>query len=107
MRLRELEAEFLKIKDSRTYSRQDSIDGADGIMFLCPLCFAENKGPVGTHRVICWFSHVDAAMDPKPGRWNPSGSGLDDLTFVGPGAASVKLIGGCNWHGFVKDGEAA
>lgn len=30
---------------------------------------------------------------------------LSDLTFIGPGAASV-LVTGCGWHGFVKNGEA-
>ncbi len=49
-------------------------------------------------------------LDPK-GRWTPSGTGLDDLTFV-PGnparAVSVLLTNpdGCGWHGYIRDGEA-
>jgi hypothetical protein len=36
------------------------------------------------------------------------GTGYDDLTLNGdpPGSArSVLLTGGCNWHGFITDGE--
>lgn len=82
---------------------------ADGVMFLCPKCFAENAGPVGTHTVICWFvGKVPDDVDPKPGRWTPTGEGLSDLTFV-PSAGrsqSVLLTGGCGWHGFVVNGDA-
>lgn len=86
----------------------ESLAEADGVMFLCPKCFADNKGEVGTHSVICWFvGKVPDDVCPKPGRWNPSGTGLHDLTFVGHGAVSVLLTGGgCAWHGFVKNGDA-
>jgi hypothetical protein len=80
---------------------------AHGVCFLCPKCFTENQGPIGTHAVICWFvgKVPDSAM-PGPGRWNPSGTSLDDLTFIGPGAYSVALTGGgCAWHGFVTNGR--
>lgn len=80
---------------------------ADGVMYLCPLCFKNNGGAIGTHRVLNWFvGKVPDDVDPKPGRWNPSGTGLHDLTFVGPGAVSVLLTGGCGWHGFVSNGNA-
>lgn len=79
---------------------------AEGVEFLCPKCYAENGGPMGTHLVICWFTGVPLDIDPKPGRWNPSGAGLDDLTFVEPGSTSVLLQGGCGWHGHVRSGEA-
>ncbi len=106
--LRELDACFLHDhKPDGSSHMSPDIAGADGIMFLCPKCFAENKGPVGTHSIICWFvGRVADDVNPKPGRWNPSGTGLDDLTFVGPGAVSVLLTSGCGWHGFVKDGKA-
>ena len=81
---------------------------ADGVEFLCPKCFAANSGPVGTHTVICWFEgKVPDDAFPRPGRWNPQGTGLDDLTFV-PGAKSnsVLLTEGCMWHGFVTNGDA-
>lgn len=114
-RLRDLKGEFLRYKPevvngvrSDVFHRVGALQEADGVIFLCPKCFAENNGPAGTHSVICWFvGKVPDDLHPIPGRWNPSGSGLDDLTFVGPGAASVLLTGaGCGWHGFVRNGSA-
>lgn len=86
----------------------DSLAEADGLQFLCPKCFATNGGNVGTHSVICWFEgKVPDNVDPKPGRWKPVGTGLDDLSFVpGRKSNSVLLVGGCGWHGFVKMGDA-
>jgi len=107
--LRKLEAELLwQIAPDFKSFRTDAPDvaHAQGIKFLCPVCFTKNGGPVGTHLVICWFSGVPQKIDPRPGRWNPEGTSIDDITFVGPGAASVKLTGGCNWHGFIKNGCA-
>ncbi len=127
MRLRELDAQFL------VYSREvrpfihhagvvenravdvhhyvDSLAEAHGIMFLCPKCFAANKGPIGTHSVICWFvGKVPDDVFPKPGRWTPQGAGIDDLTFVPSEgrSCSVLLPGpGCEWHGFVRNGDAS
>jgi hypothetical protein len=127
MRLRDLEAEFLRREmrpDTWTVRNPDGSDGqvsgmrifhvpvaslaeAHGVKFLCPKCFAANNGPVGTHGVICWFvGKVPADARPRPGRWNPAGTGLDDLTFVAPGAYSVLLTAGCMWHGFVTAGGA-
>jgi predicted RNA-binding Zn-ribbon protein involved in translation (DUF1610 family) len=121
MRLTDLDARFLgppyKDADKRTcYDDNVSIADAAGVMFQCPKC-AEGKEVmeedgrrfvVGAHSVICWFvGKVPDDLDPKPGRWHPSGTGLHDLTFVGPGAASVLLTSGCGWHGFVKDGDAS
>ena len=104
----DLEACFLTLMDDKTMRRGNEMTGAQGVIFLCPKCFEMNKGSVGTHSVICWFKDrgIPDNMDPKPGRWNPSGTSLDDLTFVGPGAVSVLLTSGCGWHGFVKDGSA-
>jgi hypothetical protein len=88
----------------------ETLAEADGVMFLCPKCYAENGGPVGTHSVICWFAgRVPDGVDPKPGRWTPTGTGLHDLTFV-PSAGrscSVLLLGGCGWHGFVANGDVS
>lgn len=126
MKLRDLDASFLRILDEKTDQRVDTLAGANGVIFQCPKC-AERimaggtpikemldyhgvgrtyRGVPGAHYVICWFTGVDPKRDPKPGRWNPQGTGLDDLTFVGPGSFSVQLLGGCNWHGFVRNGEA-
>ena len=128
MKLTELDAKFYKREmeeRTRTLRREDgstetvtgpceiyrpveTLAEADGVQFLCPLCFAKNGGPVGTHRVLCWFvGKVPDEAEPGPGRWNPSGTGLHDLTFVPPGAVSVHLTGeGCGWHGLVRNGEA-
>lgn len=108
----ELEAEFLQVKYPKGFRVVKTLAEADGVWFLCPKCFEANKGPVGTHMVICWFvGKVRDDMDPSPGRWTPSGTGLADLTFVPgtpPRAHSVWLNGdgGCQWHGWVQGGRA-
>lgn len=110
MRLRDLDAAFLRLTGpGRMRHVGVSFAEAHGVWFLCPKCFAANGGPIGTHAVICWFAGRGVPDDetPLPGRWHPSGTGLDDLTFVGPGAASVQITKGCEWHGFVRDGGAA
>jgi hypothetical protein len=114
-RLRDLEARFIQ-RDVREVDGKhetylpwvDTLPEAHGIVFLCPKCFAANGGPVGTHSVICWFEDkVPDDAEPKPGRWNPVGTGIDDLTFApGKKSNSVLLTGGCNWHGFVTNGAA-
>ena len=107
--LRELEAQLTRITEpGRSYEYVDSLEDAQGIWFLCPKCYQENGGAVGTHQVLCWFADrgVSDEESPGPGRWNTSGTGLDDLSFVGPRAASVLLTDGCRWHGFVRQGRA-
>lgn len=119
MKLAELEAEFLRYEErdgSRYHVPVESIEQAQGVMFLCPKCFATNSGPVGTHRVICWSRSrgVPESAVPGPGRWSLHGTGIDDLTLNGDplppeenGARSVLLTGdGCGWHGFVTNGSA-
>lgn len=107
--LRELRAEFIKDEEGGKVRRRVlTLAEADGVIYLCPKCFVANKGSVGTHMVLNWFEgKVPDERDPKPGRWNPTGTGLDDLTFVpGRKSQSVLLIGGCGWHGFVTSGRA-
>ncbi len=108
----DLEANFVTYEvgsDGHVYHRYvDTLAEAHGIFFLCPKCYAENKGPIGTHQVGCWFvGRVPPEATPGPGRWNPRGTGYDDLTFVPPGAYSVQLTSGCMWHGFVINGGGA
>lgn len=107
MRLRDLEAEFvIRVDDSRRQRDGEiSLTQADGVMFLCPVCYGANAGPVGTHSVLCWFrGKVPDHETPGPGRWDPSGCGIDDLTL----SPSVHLQGsGCGWHGWVRNGDAA
>ena len=110
MRLRDLEAEFLEYQHTHSFRRIELFSDADGIVFLCPKCYADRASNVGVHSVICWFrGHVPDEAFPAPGRWTPAGTGLDDLTFVPgdpPMATSVLLTGGCRWHGFVTNGDA-
>lgn len=108
MRLRDLDGRFLRLDPAEPKSFWTdgvALAEADGLMFLCPKCRAEAGSDVGVHSVICWFTgRVPDAMTPGPGRWTPSGTGLEDLSFVGPGAASVLLGGDCAAHFFVRNG---
>ena len=91
MRLTDLDARFLKVTGDRTFQMVDLLAEADGIIFQCPKCAegkerSEEEGRKfvrGAHSVICWFrGKVPDDLNPKPGRWTPSGTCLDDLTFV-------------------------
>jgi hypothetical protein len=105
VRLLDLEPRFEKIVEpNKLYHGVDSIAEADGVLFLCPKCFVENSGPVGTHSVLCWRPRVPQTEFPVPGRWEFEGTGLHDLTLVA-GSSSVLLTGGCNAHFFVRQGE--
>ena len=87
--------------------RARSISAAKGVQFLCPKCFAENGGSVGTHAVLCWTPDVPLTVPPAPGRWLISGTGFHDLTLTSPKASSVNLTagGGCGAHFFVQGGR--
>ena len=108
MKLTELEPTFLKWKDDSNFEEIGDISAADGIMFLCPACFRKNRGPVGTHAIICWEPNVPQTTEPKPGRWNLLGSGYGDLTLVN-GSSSVLVRGEPgqpdHWHGHIRNGE--
>lgn len=110
--MRELEAEFLRVTDPKTFERVPSIDDAQGIAFLCPKCFARNgRSNVGVHSVICWSRSRGTPddLEPLPGRWTISGTSIDDVHLDGDpvgNARSVLLLGGCAWHGFVNHGFA-
>ena len=106
VKLTTLEAHFVRTDDGgRTITTVDSIGDAHGVMFLCPKCFIENKGPIGTHSVLCWCPSVPLEIPPGPGRWAFAGTGIDDLTLVA-GSSSILLKSGCAWHGFVRNGDA-
>jgi hypothetical protein len=107
VKLTDLEPKFCKLTDhpnDGSWRDDATFDNNDGLMFLCPLCWTKNKGPISTHRVICWKPHVPAHISPGPGRWNQTGTGLADLSLVA-GSSSVKLEGGCAWHGHITAGE--
>lgn len=108
MRLVELEATFLQIKEpGRLYQEVNNITDAHGIQFLCPVCFVKNGGSVGTHSVICWDPRgVSPDETPGPGRWEMVGTCLDDLTLRA-GSSSIKLNtgpDGCEAHFYVENG---
>lgn len=113
MKLTELNPIFVRHerRDGRQLSvTVDTLAEAQGIQFLCPMCFAKNNGPIGTHAVKCWSRSrgVPDDVSPGPGRWAMEGTGFQDLTLNAdpPGTArSVWLTGGCGWHGFVTNGE--
>lgn len=112
MRLSELSAELFTRHEEAgriLYRPVQSLADAHGVKFLCPKCFTANSGSVGTHSCICWFvGKVPDSAEPGPGRWNPSGTGIEDLTFVpyeGQPLVSVLLTGGCGWHGNIVNGE--
>lgn len=109
--LKELKADLLwNVSDGGGYRMGcPSLAQAQGIMFRCPLCYKNHGDTIeGTHLIVCWFNGrgVNDSVDPGPGRWNPSGTSIDDLTFVAPGAFSVLIPDGCGWHGYVRDGHA-
>lgn len=109
MRLTDLKPEFLKFVADGSFFRTDIMEGADGLKFLCPKCYTANNGPEGTHSVICWFEdRVPPEVSPAPGRWKPVGTDYTNLSFVpGKQSCSVLLLGGCNWHGFITNGEVS
>lgn len=112
VKLTELSPKFLKLSSSKEFYKVEKIEDAQGIMFLCPLCFARNGKKEGTHSVICWSRSrgVPDEQSPGPGRWKIEGTGFEDLTLNADPpnqARSVALSGGCGWHGFVTNGEAS
>lgn len=104
MYLLELEPQFLTRTTDTSWRHVESIGEAEGIIFLCPLCFRVNNGPIGTHSVICWTPRVPLTVTPGPGRWEMLGTGYHDLTLRA-GSSSVQLLGGCNAHFFITNGE--
>lgn len=104
MTLSELEPRFVKLTTKTSWRHVDGVREADGIMFLCPACFAANGGDVGTHMILCWRPRVPRGVEPGPGRWELHGTGVVDLTLVGERSSSVLLTSGCRAHFFVEQG---
>lgn len=114
MRLTELEPQFVQhVEDARGRLERhvDTLADAHGILFLCPVCFTANAGPVGTHAVLVTFAgrgvpdHLGSHNDKgKPSRWSVEGTGLSDLTT----RPSIHLKGApCNWHGYITAGDVS
>jgi hypothetical protein len=105
MKLTELDPKFLKRVDDHNFNETDLISEADGIMFLCPVCFKNNNGSKGTHSIICWQPHVPQTTNPIPGRWNFLGTGYDDLELQA-GSSSIFLEkADCAAHFFIRNGQ--
>jgi hypothetical protein len=108
VRLSQLEPQWLRWEGPGfdTFRRIDDKANANGIIFVCPKCFAENgnKRP-GVHSVICWAPGVPQEVFPNPGRWELVGTSFEDLTLRA-GSSSILLTGpGCQAHFFITDGE--
>ena len=104
LRLADIEPHFLRAvtPGKMMTQRVDTFGEAQGIWFLCPKCFVDNGGAVGTHKVRIWFRDRDVPPGETPSpRWRATGTGVGDLTL----APSVHLSGpGCGWHGFIRNG---
>ena len=100
MKLSELDAVFLRTIDRQSWREVQDIAEAQGVRFLCPKCFAENGGPVGTAtRLFRWSESrgTPAAMRPGPGRWLLVGTGIDDLTLNADPPRTARCCG-CQWR---------
>ena len=84
----------------------DSLSEAQGIKFLCPACFKNNNGSIGTHSITISFEHRNVPDEAgsrndqgQPSRWSIiGGTGLDDLQL----SPSIFIKNSpCQWHGFI------
>ena len=104
MRLTQLEPQFVKRLEAGSFRHVDALADADGIYFVCPICFVTNGGLVGSHSILCWRPTVPLdEFHRGPARWQFHGTGYADLTL----SPSVLLPGddGCKAHFFVRAGE--
>lgn len=103
--LTRLEPWFLKCLSPREFRLVETLAEADGVRFLCPVCFLEaGETAVGVHSVLCWQPHIGQEVTPGPGRWHFDGTGIEDLTLRA-GSSSVLLRNGCQAHFFVRGGH--
>lgn len=88
----------------------ETLSEAQCVWFTCPKCSQEKGGLPGCHSVEVTF----AGRGVLPGqgiknsqgvdvRWDVSGTGYHDLTTK----PSILIIGGCEWHGFITNGEVS
>lgn len=104
MRLTELEPHWMTEVTAGGWRRgAPDQRSAQGVAFLCPKCFAANGGRVGTHTVLVLFRDrgVPADAYPSIARWAATGNTFDDLTTT----PSILIGGGCEWHGFITNGD--
>ena len=108
IKLTDLEPEWVIATDgSHARSDQLTIVNAQGILFLDPVEFTKNGGPIGTSSVLVWFRGrgVPDDKEPRPGRWDVAGTGFDDLTLSPSIDLTVQGEFPDRWHGFIKAGR--
>lgn len=123
MRLTDLDARLFGRVDANNGVKymQDELRGAQGVLFQCPKCaIGKERGEEdgrrfvrGAHYIaVCFSNPIGAPVAPQEfdhnPRWTMSGTSIDDLTL----SPSINLdvpenAGGCGWHGFVTNGDAA
>ena len=95
-KLTDLDATFVCHTMNGGFAEVKTLAEANGVMFDCPKC--------GRHSVLCWDRTIPQPITPGPGRWDMTGTGIADLTL----SPSVNLEPhGCQWHGWVRNGDAA
>ena len=81
----------------------NSLADAQGVFFQCPKCVAASG-----HYIDVTFADRGALQhqgshgkDGKPTRWKVSGSDFTNLTTT----PSILIHGGCEWHGYITNGD--
>lgn len=119
MKLVELDGRLVRLGDEaegggRSILNVERVDQADGVIFLCPGCYRQNGGDVGTHSVLIWIVGRVPAAETPTSRWQASGTSAADLTL----SPSVNVLPdrqrrepelgtrrGCpGWHGWIRAG---
>lgn len=109
MRLTLLRGQLTRFEVPRTFVNVETVAEADSLWFLCPKCFRQNGGPVGTHGIRVDFlgrrvpAHICIHNDQgQPVWWSVEGTSIEDIT-TNP---SILILGGCAWHGWIRSGQA-
>lgn len=113
------DAEFYgNIQPDGSFTRQDGVEGAQGLLLWCPCGYGKPEYPLDggrPHMIMVPFANpLGAPVAPPshgpfnngvPVRWTLQGAGLDTLTIT----PSVDVKGGVNksscWHGFITAGQ--
>jgi hypothetical protein len=122
MKLTELEPQFMTY-ETRPYPSVDAgnylhhvgtLVEAQGVQFLCPVCFVKNSGPIGTHVIEVSFAGRGVQdnqgshnREGQPSRWNATGTGYSDLTTTPSILIDPALPSCAGWHGYITNGEVA
>jgi uncharacterized protein DUF6527 len=98
-KLTDLDATFVRLAaPDGSFDEVASKAEANGVLFDCPKC--------GRHSVLCWDRSIPQPIEPGPGRWEMTGTDLSDLTLT-PSVDLSRSETICDWHGWVKNGDAA